>query len=201
MSVDFIENNREESPFDDWWFNEVSFEALFKKLYPHLCVYCRLKYGFDIALAEDIVNTSFTKLWNARHSIASEVAAKAYVYKVVDNSSLNQVKHQKIKRRHEQYIFTTTQESVSHQTFDSVDLKELRAKIDMSISELPEQMRKIFELSRFGGKKYAEIATELNISVKTVETQISRAMAKLREKLSQYLLTLVILIFNYLILR
>jgi RNA polymerase sigma-70 factor, ECF subfamily len=59
---------------------------------------------------------------------------------------------------------------------------------------LPEQMRRIFEMSRFEGLKYAQIAEQLNISVKTVETQISRALGKLREKLSAYLSSIIIIL-------
>jgi RNA polymerase sigma-70 factor, ECF subfamily len=55
-------------------------------------------------------------------------------------------------------------------------------------------MRRIFEMSRFEGLKYAQIAEQLNISVKTVETQMSRALVKLREKLATYLSTIIIIL-------
>ena len=67
------------------------------------------------------------------------------------------------------------------------ELKELQQDINKAIAELPDQMRRIFELSRYEGLKYTAIAQKLDISVKTVETQMSRALSKLREKLSSYL--------------
>jgi RNA polymerase sigma-70 factor (ECF subfamily) len=70
---------------------------------------------------------------------------------------------------------------------DTLDLKQLRDAIDRAIAELPEQMRKIFELNRHDGLKYTEIATRLNLSIKTVETQMSRALLKLRQKLAAFI--------------
>lgn len=63
----------------------------------------------------------------------------------------------------------------------------MAAQIDKAVAELPEQMRRIFELSRYEGLKYNDIANHLNICVKTVETQMSRALVRLRQKLSNYL--------------
>jgi RNA polymerase sigma-70 factor (ECF subfamily) len=70
---------------------------------------------------------------------------------------------------------------------DSLDLKQLRNAIDSAIAELPDQMRKIFELNRHDGLKYTEIAKHLNLSIKTVETQMSRALLKLRKKLAAFI--------------
>ncbi|HEX8277618.1 MAG TPA: sigma-70 family RNA polymerase sigma factor, partial [Segetibacter sp.] len=70
---------------------------------------------------------------------------------------------------------------------DKAEFNELRSNIDKAIFELPDQMRIIFEMSRYEGLKYAEIAARLSISIKTVETQMSRALVKLRHKLSEYL--------------
>jgi len=71
----------------------------------------------------------------------------------------------------------------------------MKADIDSAVLDLPEGMRRIFQLSRFDGLKYAEIARQLNISVKTVETQRSRALIKLKEKLSRYLLLALLSFF------
>ena len=196
MSLDSVKNNQEESLFEDWRFSDAGFEVFFKKFYPGLCIYCKLRFGVDIYQAEDIVNTAFIKLWQARQTIGPEVSAKSYLYKIINNTSLNFLKHQKVVDAHEKYLLSMISDTDTQTSFDSLDLKQLRELIDISISELPEQMRKIFELSRFEGLKYAEIASELDISVKTVETQMSRALSKLREKLSGYLITLFVAILS-----
>jgi RNA polymerase sigma-70 factor (ECF subfamily) len=190
-------NDQDASSFNDLKFDDAAFEALFKKLFPKLCVYCKFKYGFDLDLAEDVVNTSFIKLWEARQTLTADLSPTSYLYKIINNASLNILKHEKVRQQHAQLVLKTTSEGVEQSSFDSVDLKQLRTDIDAAISELPEQMRRIFELSRFEGLKYAEIATQLDISVKTVETQMSRALAKLREKLIGYLsFYFIVLIFN-----
>lgn len=187
MSVNPTENNRDEASIDDLRFDDAAFEVFFKKHYPHLCVYCKFKFGFDIALAEDVVTTSFIKLWEARQTLVAGASPKSYLYKIINNTSFNTLKHEKVKKQHAQDVLKTTSEDVEASGFDSVDLKQLRADMNAAISDLPEQMRQVFELSRFEGLKYAEIAGRLNISVKTVETQMSRALAKLRGRLSGYL--------------
>lgn len=197
MSFDPTMNDQDASSFNDLKFDDAAFEALFKKLFPKLCVYCKFKYGFDLDLAEDVVNTSFIKLWEARQTLTADLSPTSYLYKIINNASLNILKHEKVRQQHAQLVLKTTSEGVEQSSFDSVDLKQLRTDIDAAISELPEQMRRIFELSRFEGLKYAEIATQLDISVKTVETQMSRALAKLREKLIGYLsFYFIVLIFN-----
>src|SRR5690349_19360893 len=107
MSPELTENNPGEPSFDDLRFNEASFEAFFKKLYPQLCVYCRFKYGYDIDLAEDIVNAGFMKLWEVRQALAPDVSPKSYLYRIIDNNSLNILKHEKVKQRHLQYQLAT----------------------------------------------------------------------------------------------
>lgn len=187
MSGSPTEGNQENVTFEDLRFDNDAFEVFFKKHYPHLCVYCKVKFGFDIELAEDIINTSFIKLWETRQTLTTDVSPKSYLYKIINNTSLNIIKHEKVKEQYALATLKTTSEIAEQSSLDTVDLKQLRADIDTAIAELPEQMRRIFELSRFEGLKYAAIATRLNISVNTVETQMSRALKKLREKLSGYL--------------
>ena len=69
----------------------------------------------------------------------------------------------------------------------AAELKELQNEIDKAVEALPEQMRTVFRLSRYEGLKYAAIADQLGISIKTVETQMTRALVKLRKSLAPYL--------------
>ena len=187
MSTDPAKNNPNYISSGDFRPDKVAFKELFKKHYPSLCIYCKLKYGFDIHLAEDVVNSSFIKLWENQHKLATDLSPKSYLYKIVDNISLNIARHEKVKKQHAEHVLKTTTEDISETSFDTIDLKQLSAAIDIAITELPEQMRRIFELRKFEGLKYAEIAGRLNISIKTVDTQMSRAMTRLREKLSGFL--------------
>lgn len=109
------------------------------------------------------------------------------MYKVILNICVDVLRHQKVKQKHEKYVLRNNIEGCLKNNFHDPDIKYLAADIDKAVSELPEQMKKIFELSRYNGLKYAEISSHLHISVKTVETQMSRALVKLRLKLFRYL--------------
>lgn len=192
MSFDSTVTNLEGEPSGGSLLNHDAFKAFFKEHYPSYCIYCRVKYGFDLDLAEDIVNSGFTKLWEVRHSLTPESSLRAYMYKIVDNLCLNNLRHEKVRKKYEDHLNRVTPQDIPAASFDSIDAKQLNAAIDKAISELPEQMRKIFELKKIEGLKYSEIASHLNISIKTVDTQMSRAMAKLREKLSGFLFKLLL---------
>lgn len=196
MSSKLTVNNIDELPPDDCELDEASFETLFKSHYQRLCIYCKIKYGFDVPVAEDLVNTAFVKLWQARHTVNMNEGCSAYIYRIVDNLCLNSLKHRKVRQKHELRLQSVFVESDMQVSFDSIDLKELRNAINSAVSELPVHMREIFELSRYEGLKYNEIAERLGVSVKTVETQMSRALSKLRDKLSGYVISLIFLIVN-----
>lgn len=164
--------------------SEADLELLFKQYFKPLCMYCQYRFGFDLDIAKEAVHTGFIRLWENRQNISPELSTRAYLYKIVSNTSLDMLKHNKVRQKHAKQVLQTTSAIVP---FKDPELKQLVADIDNAISELPEQMRRIFELSRYEGLKYSEISSRLNLSVKTVETQMSRALVKLRQKLSHYL--------------
>jgi len=179
-------------------FDEAAFEKFFKQHFSSLCYYCQIKFGFDVNLAKETVHTGFIKLWETRQSLSGDLSVKAYLYKIISNNCLDVLRHNKVKQKHAKYVLELNAPSIVPDHFDNPDFKCLTADINKAVSELPEQMRKIFELSRYEGLKYAEISAHLHISVKTVETQMSRALVKLRLKLSAYLpLQCLMLLFNF----
>lgn len=181
MSLDHIPNN------------DAAFELFFRKYFGELCLYCQCKFGFDPDLAKDAVHTAFVKLWEHRRRLPPDLSARAYFYKIVTHISLDILKHEQVKRKHERHL--QREAAIEHpRETNEADNRELKSAIDKAIAELPDQMRKIFELSRYHGLKYADIASRLNISVKTVETQISRALSRLKGKLTRYLPALLVLV-------
>jgi len=176
-------------------FDEAAFEVFFKKNFIPLCAFCQFKFGFDLDLAKEVVHTGFIKLWETRENLSAGVSIKNYLYKIIVNNSLDIIKHEKVKEKYEKYFLQNVSEADVRKDFGSTDFKKLSADIDKAINDLPEEMRKIFLLSRYEELKYAVIAEQLGISVKTVETQMSRALLKLREKLSHYLVSLFIIAF------
>lgn len=148
------------------------------------------RYAFtllnDQELAEEMVHLVFLKILERKEPINIHTSFKAYLYRAVNNECLNYIKHQKV----EQNYYNKQQHMTSQQTETSssnMELKQLEQLLCKAINELPEQCRTIFQLSRFEELKYAEIAAHLNLSVKTVEHQMSKALKRLRVQLADYL--------------
>lgn len=163
--------------------DEKAFEALFRAYYPFLCHYATqiLK---DSSAAEEIVQELFVKLWEKREDTHIETSVKNYLFRAVKNHCLNYVRHSKIKDEYFR-IAQSEQTIFSDEDYDSQT--ELMQKIEESIASLPEKRREIFRLSRQEGLKYREIAAKLNVSIKTVETQMGFAIKSLREMLKDFL--------------
>jgi RNA polymerase sigma-70 factor (ECF subfamily) len=194
MNVNSPENQREGESFDELLFDDASFEEFFKKHFLPLCAYCQFKFGLDLQMAKEVVHTGFIKLWDARKHLAAGVSPKSYLYKIITNNVLDILKHERVRQQYVQFVLQSAREGMDAEDFNRADIKKLQADINAAIAGLPEQMRRVFEMSRYEGLKYTQIAEQLNISVKTVETQMSRALAKLREKLSTYLSTIIIIL-------
>ncbi len=163
--------------------DEKAFEALFSAYYFILCLYAT-RLTKDATAAEEIVQELFVTLWERRTKINIESSVKNYLYRSVKNRCLNYLKHLKIEEIHNQKI---QKEKKSNIDEDFEYHGELLQKIEESIASLPEKRREIFRLSRQEGLKYREISEKLNISMKTVETQIGLAIKMLREKLRDFL--------------
>ena len=163
--------------------DEKSFEVLFKTHYDTLVRFV-YKYLNNLEESEEIVQDVFYTLWDKSESISIQSSIKSYLYQTARNKSLNIIKHNKVKQKHVDYI----KHSESDYTKDThMELDELQTKINEALDVLPPKCRQVFELSRFEEKKYREIAEELNISIKTVENHMGKALGLLRSSLKEYL--------------
>jgi RNA polymerase sigma-70 factor (ECF subfamily) len=174
----------------------TAFEMIFRTYYQPLCSYA---YTFlqDKEEAEEIVQGTFLSVWEKRQTIAIHTAVKPYLYAMVRNACLNVIKHEKIKQKHaaeEIALSPISYDSVAH----AVATSELEVKIHQAMEKLPEQCRLVFKLSRFEELKYAEIAEQLSISVKTVENHMGKALKIMREQLKDYLPLLIVLMNGFL---
>ena len=165
--------------------NESAIEMLFKSYYQPLCQYA---YSFlrDKDEAEEVVQAAFINIWDKREGIAIQTSVKSYLYRMVRNACLNVIKHQRVIKEHEAHE-AALGEPVYEGATQGVIASELERKITLALKELPEQCRLVFQLSRFEELKYAEIADQLNISVKTVENHMGKALRIMREQLKDYL--------------
>jgi RNA polymerase sigma-70 factor, ECF subfamily len=171
--------------------DETAFEMIFKEHYQALCRYAN-SFLSDKDEAEEVVQSAFLGIWEKRGSITVTLSLKAYLYQAIRNRCLNVIKHEKVKQAHAQHEAVMSVKYYEP-TSEAVLSNELEQKIYVAMQALPEQCRLVFKLSRFEQLKYQEIADQLNISVKTVENQIGKALKIMREQLRDYLPILLLL--------
>jgi RNA polymerase sigma-19 factor, ECF subfamily len=151
------------------------FETYYKEYYIafHLAAVTYLK---DAAIAEEIVNDVFVKLWEAADTIRIDSSLKSYIYRAVINRSLNVLDKNKRTRLEKEQYNRLPQGSFESQAMED---NELKVKLYEAIDQLPEQCQKVFRMSRFEELKQQEIADRLGISIKTVKNHITLALKQL----------------------
>ncbi len=167
-----------------------SFEKLFREYFSPLMAFAR-KMLVDEDDAREVVHQVFVSLWEMREKIDLSTTLRPYLYTSVHHRSLNLIRDRK-KFSREELPDRAGEWDVSAE----IESMELEEKIRQALESLPEKCREIFELNRFSGLKYSEIAGQLHISVKTVENQMSKALKILREKLLKYLTLLMWLVMH-----
>ena len=161
-----------------------AFEQLFREHYAAL-----VRFGEGLLrsreLAEDTVQEVLLNLWRQRETVRVDDSLRAYLYRAVRNRALNHIRNERVRREAVPQIVRETREAAGADA--GLVETELEAAVRAAIAELPPRCREVFELSRVRGLKYAEIAETLGISIKTVETQMGRALKSLRERLGDIL--------------
>ena len=174
--------------------DEAAFEQMFKTHFKRLNAYAFTILRDEIQ-AEDMVQQVFFKLWERNENLSLTGSISSYLYRAVHNESLNYIKHQKVRSNHQLNVAYNMKNEVEHPA-KKIMAGELEKKIHTALNELPEQCRTIFQMSRFDELKYREIADKLGISVKTVESQMSKALRLLRVKLVDFLIFILLFIHN-----
>jgi RNA polymerase sigma-70 factor (family 1) len=161
-----------------------AFEAVFRQFFPALMTFAR-KYLQDEDSAREVVHIVMINLWEKREAIDASESLKPYLFKAVHNRCLNVLRD---RRKFSEELVTEPLSDRDVQ--EQMELMELNIRINQVIDSLPERCKEVFEMNRFEGKRYKEIAEILGISVKTVENQMSKALKILRDQLASYLTVL-----------
>jgi len=161
--------------------NKQDFNILFESCYRMLCLYI-VQFTKNMDDAEDIVQEVFVKLWIKRHSININSSLKSYLFKATYNAYIDR------SRKEQRNILFLTE--LKHQALqphiDEVDTYEEKvSKVKMIVDQLPQKCKQIFLLSKSEGLKNKEIALSLDISIKTVESQMRIAYTKIRNEFKQ----------------
>jgi RNA polymerase sigma-70 factor (ECF subfamily) len=165
----------------------TAFRELFTRHYRSLCTYA-MRVVVVREIAEEVVSDVFVKLWKNREQIEVHTSFEAYMYRAVRNQALDYLKLRSYRCR-ERDSLDSVQWSMAHADhhtpMEEVVFNEFYDRVEGCISDLPRQCQVIFRLSREEGLRYREIAERLQISVKTVETQMGRALKVLRERVPE----------------
>ncbi len=176
--------------------SEQTIKLLFDGLF-HQLVLSSFRFVNDYDQAEEIVQDVFVKIWQDFEKFSKVKDSKAYLFKAVRNSSMNFLKHIKVRQKfvNDAEALNTSSEQ-SHE--DSITEEEMKNKVHEAVNKLPENWREAIVLSKYDKLKYHEIAEEMNISQKTVEKYISKALQFLRQELKDiYLLCIFVLKFLF----
>ncbi len=175
--------------------DEATYELLFRSNFKGLC-YFALKYVKDFETAKEIVQDAFVMLWEKKSGLDTDRSVKAYLTTAIHNKCNNWLRDNR-KFNADMLSLESLVQPDGYTQLDKLVEVELTDDIHKAISELPEKCRQIFLMSRNDNLKYQEIADKLEISVKTVETQMSKALQHMRLRLAEYLLLLMILLLTY----
>lgn len=161
---------------------ESIYTDFFKKHVKALRNYLLYKYG-NADHAEDMTQEAFIKLWQNCKDVPLE-KAKSYIYTIANNSSLNIIAHEKVKLNFQK---SNTQQDRSNENPEFLlEENQFKDKLLLAIDKLNETQRVAFLMHRIDGKKYAQIAEELDISVKAVEKRIHLALLELRKEFEHF---------------
>ncbi|MGQ1787394.1 RNA polymerase sigma-70 factor [Saccharicrinis sp. GN24d3] len=170
--------------------SKKAFKEIYEEYYEML-LSISIQYVSDREEAKEAVQNAFIKLWENRTTILDNTNLKNFLYTIVKNNSLNYLKKQEFILRsredlkwmemHYQY------ESMSRLGFDSVEFSELKNIIEEAVGHLPGNCRTVFKMSRFEYLMNKEIAQKLQITEKTVEAHLTKALKLLKSDLRPYL--------------
>ncbi len=165
--------------------DQEAFNTFFNAHYKHLCLYLK-QFTRDWDTAQEVVQAVFVLFWQKRKSITITASAKGYLYRMAYNQFLM---HRRKENQKTALLDQLTREALhGYQELTPQQLEQKIKRIQNSIAKLPPACQEILR-KKINGATYSEIATEQNISVKTVESQMRIAYQKLREDLKDTVFT------------
>lgn len=170
-----------------------AFVKIFRQYYANLVLFTA-RFIPDKSVCEDIVQEAFIKIWSNRKNLEIKTSIRSYLTTSVQNLALDELRHRKVKNN---YLEMNREIILSLSPDEHMFFTELSDAIDNALEKLSPELRETLMLSRSEKLKYHEIAQRLNVSVRTVEVRISKALKYLRSVLGEYTCLLFFLLPPY----
>ena len=182
----FVRKTFEENP-------KKGCELLFRFYYRAMCTHA-VRFVYSKEVAEDLVSEIFYQFWNQKTHLSVDTSYRAYLFRSVRNRAYNYLAND--LRKSNPLSEAPPQVTLPSDSPEQImQFEELHQIINQHITALPPQCQKVFLMSRFEGRKSREIAEELKLSVRTVETHLYKAILALKEGLKDHWLLGLLLLF------
>lgn len=165
--------------------DQSAFSLIFTTYYRDLVLFA-VNFVHEQTAAEEIVQDTFARIWEEHNDLNITFSLKSFLLKSVRNKCIDMIRHQKVRQNH---IIEIVNQSVDYEfnTDNYITSSELEGLISDALDKVPAEVSQAYRMNRYNGLKYTEIAEKLNISLRTVETRIGKALCALREELKDYL--------------
>lgn len=175
--------------------NKVAFTLIFHQYYRDLVIFAG-NYLQNKERCENIVQSIFLKLWSDREILVIEISLKSFLLKSVKNACLDEIRHKQVVRDHENYSINIPDIEDSLDTENYILYSDLQFHLAKALDKLPRTYKEAFEMNRFDGLKYKEIALQLNVSERTIEVRVSKALGLLRKYLKEFFISILLLLIS-----
>ena len=176
--------------------DQSSFSIIFTGYYADLVQFAGT-FISDMDTCEDIVQNAFVDFWENRQSLTILTSLKSYLLKMIQNRCIDWLRHLKIREQYNTYADQHLR-LMENDTENYFLRSELEANLEKALNQLPPDISLAFRLNRHDGLTYNEIARRENVSVRTIEVRIGKALSILREYLKDYLI-IILFLWNWLI--
>jgi len=169
--------------------DRFAFSNIFSAYYQDLVMFAA-RFTRDLNCAEEIVQDTFLRLWEKHETIEIDTSLKSFLLKIVQNKCIDWCRHKKILQIHNNFILENSQ-YFEYDTDSYVLCSELHKLIENALGKLPASISEAYRLNRDKGLKYHEIAVLQDVSVRTIEVRIGKALHMLRNHLKDYLVFII----------
>jgi len=176
--------------------DKTAFSCIFSVYYSDLVMFAS-NFTRDLAVSEEIVQNVFVKFWEDREVITINTSLKSFLLRTVQNKCIDWLRHLKIRDKYSAEILEGPQLG-ENDVENYVFVSELEHQVEKALTKIPEEVSNAFRMNRYDGLKYHEIAEKMNVSVRTIEVRIGKALHLLREHLKDFLTTIsIIYLINF----